>query len=72
MRYALLSKFRYIIKILFIIFIENFYKRFNKKKLIIFISSKIYNFLFDCQKYRFKYSNSIVKITLFIIAKSNI
>ena len=75
-RYALLSKFQriiiiYIINILFIIFIQNLYKRFNKKKLIIFILSKINDFSFNYQKSHFECLNSIVKITLFIIIKSN-
>ena len=51
MRYALLSKFQvynkiiYIINVLFIIFMQNFYKKiYNKKKLIIFTLNKIFNF----------------------------
>ena len=63
MRYTLLNKSRYIIKMLFIIFIQNLYNRFNKKKLIIFTSSKTYNFLFNYSKPYFKYLNSIVNVT---------
>ena len=46
-RYALLSKFIVIriIIMLFIIFIQNLYKKFyNKKKRVIFISNKIFDF----------------------------
>ena len=66
MRYISLNKSRLIIKMLFIIFIQNLYKRFNKKK-IIFISNKIFDFsinqniIFDYQKSHFECLNSTVK-----------
>ena len=67
----------YIINMLFIIFIQDLYKRFNKKKRVIFILNKVYNFLtnqnaaFNFQKSRFKCLNSIIKISLTIIKSNN-
>ena len=85
MRYASLklTHFKFTITrimiILFIIFMQNLYKKFHdKKKSIILTSNRILNSLinqnieFDYQKFRFKCSDSTVKTILFTITKSNI